>query len=63
LRSAKTNITNALRLLEKYDFELYEDDEVLVTSIEQLLLKIKKRGFADLLDVKIFSGIKRDDKP
>jgi hypothetical protein len=63
LNSAKTNIANALRLLEKYDFELSKDDEALVTSIEQLLAKIRKRGFADLLDMKIFAGIEKEPKP
>lgn len=63
LKSAKTNIANALGYLEKYEFELSDYDEPLVTSIENLLAKIRKRGFAEFWDTKIITGVKRDDKP
>jgi hypothetical protein len=63
LRSAKTNIAEAIRLLKKYDFQIYKENEAEVSSIEKLLNEIRERGFAELEDMKIFSGIKREPKP
>jgi hypothetical protein len=63
LRSAKTNIAEAIRLLKKYDFQIYKENEAEVISIEKLLNEIRRRGFAELEDMKIFSGIKRESKP
>ncbi|HEX3560728.1 MAG TPA: hypothetical protein VHU19_16100 [Pyrinomonadaceae bacterium] len=63
LRTAKTHIEEAIRLLKKYDFQIYKEDEPLVASIEKLLSKIRERGFAELEDMKIFSGIEREPKP
>jgi hypothetical protein len=63
MNGAKTMLENAKQLLEKYNFELSKDDELLVTSLEQILKKIKDRGFVDLWDMKIFSGIEKEEKP
>ena len=52
-------MASAVQLLEKYEFELSKDDEALITSIEESIAKIRKRGFVDWLDMKIFTGIER----
>lgn len=59
LNNAKTLLASALGLLEKHDFELIEDDEALVTSIEQFIAKVRERGFVNPLDMKIITGVER----
>lgn len=63
LRTVETHLAEAVRLQKRYDFGLYKDNEALVNSIEDSLSIIRKKGFVDLLDMKIFSGIKRPTKP
>jgi hypothetical protein len=60
IRTARTNLQEAVRMLKKYDFKLMRDDEILVGEIEALIEKIKDRGYVDdILDVKIFTNIRK----
>jgi hypothetical protein len=63
ISSARTNLDEAVRLLEKHDFELTTNEEILVTSIEQLIAKVRERGFVDPMDMKIMLGVEREPKP
>jgi hypothetical protein len=64
IKSAKTNLEEAVKILKKYDFSLIREDEQLVETIEKLIRAIRDRGFIDdILDTKIFHGIEREPKP
>lgn len=60
IKTAGTNLKEAVRLLKKYDFQLMREDEALVKAIEASIEKIKNRGYVDdISDAVIFSGIEK----
>jgi hypothetical protein len=62
LRSARTNLEKATRLLNKYKFKLKKSDKELIQEIEKYIASIKDRGYVEnILDSIIFDSIEVDE--
>jgi hypothetical protein len=61
LKTARTNLFKAAKMLKKHNFQLMREDEKQLRIMEKYIKSIRDRGFVDdPMNAYIFSGIKRD---